>query len=511
MDPMHEPAAAIARAVNERRTSAAEIAERLIPLVAEADRELLAFRQLTPELTREHARRVDARVAAGERLPLAGVPVAVKDNMCLRGTHTTAGSKILEGFVAPYTATAVQRLLDAGALPVGKTNLDEFAMGSSGENSAFEKTRNPYDPERVPGGSSAGSAAAVGGNLATLSLGSDTGGSIREPAAFCNVVGFKPTYGRVSRYGLIAFASSLDQIGPFARTVEDAALCYDAIAGHDPLDATSVDRPVEPVYGHLGRSDLRGVRVGIVREFDLSRLEPATRACYETAYADLERLGAELVEVDLPTADYGVATYYLIAPAECSSNLARFDGVRYGLRVEGADVGEMYERTRAQGFGPEVKRRILIGTYALSSGYYDAYYLKAQKARTRFAEDFARAFERCDVIASPAASQPAFRFNAKSDPLSMYLMDYYTIPVSLAGLPSLSVPCGSVVPEDGTRPMPLGLQLATPLFEERKLLQYAHVYETATKHAKQLTPAIASRTTVPAGTTSLRAPSGNPA
>ncbi len=494
MDPVRASAGAIARAVNAREHSAAEVAEALIAHVGEADAELLAYRELTPELMRAQARRVDERIGAGERLPLAGVPVAIKDNMCLTGTHTTAGSKILESFVAPYTATAVQRLLDAGALPVGKTNLDEFAMGSSGENSAYEKTRNPYDLARVPGGSSAGSAAAVGGFEATLSLGSDTGGSIREPAAFCNVVGFKPTYGRVSRYGLIAFASSLDQIGPFARSVEDAALAYDAIAGHDPLDATSVERAVEPVSGHLGRADLRGVRVGIVREFDLGKLDAATRACFEAAYADLERLGAELVEVDLPTADYGVATYYLIAPAECSSNLARFDGVRYGLRVDGADVGEMYEKTREQGFGPEVKRRILIGTYALSSGYYDAYYLKAQKARTRFAEDFARAFERCDVIASPAASVPAFRFNAKSDPLSMYLMDYYTIPGSLAGLPSLSVPCGAVVPDDGSTPMPLGLQLATPLFEERKLLQYAHVYETATKQAQKLTP---------------RAPSGN--
>ncbi len=488
MDSVRDSAAAIARAVNGRARSASEVAETIIAHVASADARLLAFREPTPGLMRAHARRVDERIAAGEKLPLAGVPVAIKDNMCLTGTHTTAGSKILESFVAPYTATAVQRLLDAGALPVGKTNLDEFAMGSSGENSAFEKPRNPYDVERVPGGSSAGSAAAVGGFEASLALGSDTGGSIREPAAFCNVVGFKPTYGRVSRYGLIAFASSLDQIGPFARSVEDAALAYDAIAGHDALDATSVERAVEPAYGHLGRIDLRGVRVGIVREFDLGKLDAATRACYETAYADLERLGAELVDVDLPTADYGVATYYLIAPAECSSNLARFDGVRYGLRVEGADVGEMYERTRAQGFGPEVKRRVLIGTYALSSGYYDAYYLKAQKARTRFAEDFARAFERCDVIASPAASQPAFRFNAKSDPLSMYLMDYYTIPVSLAGLPSLSVPCGAVVPEDGGTPMPLGLQLATPLFEERKLLQYAHAYEQATKHAEKLTP-----------------------
>jgi aspartyl-tRNA(Asn)/glutamyl-tRNA(Gln) amidotransferase subunit A len=503
VDPFKDSAVAIARAVNARTSSAADVAEALIPHAERVDAQLGAYLQLTPDLMRERARAVDTRVKAGETLPLAGVPVAIKDNMCLAGTTTTAGSKILEKFVAPYTATAVQRLLDAGALPIGKTNLDEFAMGSSGENSALGLTRNPYDLDRVPGGSSAGSAAAVGGFEATLSLGSDTGGSIREPAAFCNVVGFKPTYGRVSRYGLIAFASSLDQIGPFARSVQDAALVYDVIAGKDPLDATSVDREVEPVSGTL-RDDLRGVRVGVVKEFGLGDLDAASRAVYETAYADLARLGAELVDVTLPTAEYGLATYYLIAPAECSSNLARFDGVRYGLRVAGADVGEMYERTRAAGFGPEVKRRILIGTYALSSGYYDAYYLKAQKARTRIAEDFARAFETCDVIVSPAASSPAFRFNAKSDPVTMYLMDYYTIPGSLAGLPSLSVPCGAALPDDGTRLMPMGLQMTTPLFTERALLGYAHAYEQSTKHAEKLTP-------VTEGSMSLRAPSGNPA
>jgi aspartyl-tRNA(Asn)/glutamyl-tRNA(Gln) amidotransferase subunit A len=483
-DVLGHTARALARSVNARERSAVDIAEAVNAAVP--DRDLRAYLTLTPELVLAHARRVDERIAAGERLPLAGVPVAIKDNMCLRGTRTTCGSKMLEHWTAPYTGTAVQRLLDAGALPVGKTNMDEFAMGSSCENSAFFPTHNPYDLGRVPGGSSGGSAAAVGGGVATISLGSDTGGSIREPAAFCNVVGFKPTYGRVSRYGLIAFASSLDQIGPFARTVEDAALTYDAIAGHDRMDATSVELPPETTADHL-RLDLRGLRVGIVREFATAGLGPAIDACYQQAYADLEKLGAELVEVDLPTAKYGLATYYLIAPAECSSNLARFDGVRYGLRVEGADVGEMYERTRAQGFGPEVKRRILIGTYALSSGYYDAYYVKAQKARTAIADDFKRAFARCDLIASPAASSPAFAFNAKSDPVAMYLMDYYTIPVSLAGLPSLSVPCGAVVPEDGSFPLPMGLQLASPLFTERLLLSAAHAYERATGHATKLT------------------------
>ena len=487
MDPVHASAREIARAVNAREISAVEIAEKMIPHVASVDEHLGAYLTVTPELMRECARNVDAKIAGGESLPLAGVPTAIKDNMALLGTRTTCASKILENWIAPYTGTAVQRLLAAGALPIGKTNMDEFAMGSSGENSALGKTKNPYDLDRVPGGSSAGSAAAVGGYVATLSTGSDTGGSIREPAAFCNVVGFKPTYGRVSRYGLIAFASSLDQIGPFARSVEDAAMMYDAMGGHDKMDATSVDMPFETTADHL-REDLRGVKVGIVKEFATSDLAPDVAAAYEKAYADLAALGAELVEVELPTAKYGLSTYYLIAPAECSSNLARFDGVRYGLRVDGADVGDMYEKTRAAGFGAEVKRRILIGTYALSSGYYDAYYVKAQKARTRIADDFRAAFAKCDVIASPAASSPAFAFNAKSDPYSMYLMDYYTIPVSLAGLPSLSVPCGSALPEGGSRPMPLGLQLASPLFSERALMGYAHAYERATQHAAKLSP-----------------------
>jgi len=318
-------------------------------------------------------------------------------------------------------------------------------------------------------------------------LGSDTGGSIREPGAFCNLVGFKPTYGRVSRYGLIAFASSLDQIGPLTRTVEDAALAYDAMAGYDQMDATSIDRPVEKAASSL-RDDLRGLRIGIVREFATEALGAEIHSRYRDAYRDLERLGAELVEVSLPTADYGVATYYLIAPAECSSNLARFDGVRYGLRVEGHDVREMYDKTRAAGFGAEVKRRILIGTYALTSGYYDAYYLRAQKVRTLIARDFERAFARCDLIACPAASCPAFEFNAKSDPYSMYLMDYYTIPMALAGLPALSVPCGWVLPEGGSVPMPIGLQLCAPLFTEKLLLGAAHAYEQATQHASAHRP-----------------------
>jgi aspartyl-tRNA(Asn)/glutamyl-tRNA(Gln) amidotransferase subunit A len=474
--------AELANEVRSRRVSAAEIAEETLTHVERVDGALGSYLTVLADVARSYAARVDERIRNGEQLPLAGVPIAVKDNMCVEGTRTTCGSKILERWIAPYTATAVARLFDAGAIPIGKTNCDEFAMGSSCENSALGVTRNPYDPARVPGGSSGGSAAAVAAYEAAIGLGSDTGGSIREPAAFCNLVGFKPTYGRVSRYGLIAFASSLDQIGPLTRTVEDAALAYDVMAGYDPMDATSINRPVERTADSL-RADLRGLRVGIVREFDTKAIGGDLDVLYRDAYRDLERLGAELVEVSLPTAEYGVATYYLIAPAECSSNLARFDGVRYGLRVEGDDVRAMYDKTRAAGFGAEVKRRILIGTYALSSGYYDAYYVRAQKARTLIARDFDRAFAGCDLIACPAASCTAFEFAAKSDPYSMYLMDYYTIPMSLAGLPALSVPCGWSTPEGGSVPMPVGLQLCAPLFGEKLLLGAAHAYELATKHA----------------------------
>ncbi len=478
-------AAQIARDVNGKRVSAREITAAVLQRVDETDDRLGCYLSRLNELALDCAQRADRRIAAGETLPLAGVPIAIKDNMCLRGTRTTAGSKILENWIAPYTATAVQLILDAGGIPIGKANLDEFAMGSSCENSALGVTRNPYDLSRVPGGSSGGPAAAVASFQAAIGLGSDTGGSIREPGAFCNVVGFKPTYGRVSRYGLIAFASSLDQIGPLTRTVEDAALAYDVMAGHDPSDSTSINRAVEPAANAL-REDLKGLRIGVVKEFATAKLGPEIDALYKRAYRELADLGADVVDISLPTADYGLATYYLIAPAECSSNLARFDGVRYGLRVEGDDVGQMYERTRAAGFGPEVKRRILIGTYALSSGYYDAYYVKAQKARTMFAQDFRRAFEHCDLIAAPAASSPAFEFNAKSDPYSMYMMDYYTIPMSLAGLPALSVPCGYA----GTPQLPMGLQLAAPLFEEAKLLGAAHAYERATEYASKAALAV---------------------
>lgn len=483
----------VARDVNARRLSAREVTDAALAQADAVDGQVGAYLRVEYDLARAAAARVDARIASGERLALAGVPLAVKDNMCVIGTRTTCASRILEHWTAPYTATAVQRMLDAGCIPIGKTNLDEFAMGSSCENSALGVTRNPYDLSRVPGGSSGGSAAAVAAREAAIGMGSDTGGSIREPSAFCNLVGFKPTYGRVSRYGLIAFASSLDQIGPLTRTVRDAAMAYDVMSGHDPLDSTSLPRAVEPASRAL-LADLRGLRVGIVREFDLQALAPAMRTIYERAYAELESLGAALVDVSLPTVDYGVATYYLIAPAECSANLARFDGVRYGLRVDAADVGTMYEQTRAQGFGPEVKRRVLIGTYALSSGYYDAYYVRAQKARTLAAKDFAVAFGACDIIASPATSCPPFTLGAKSDPYSMYLMDYYTIPMSLAGVPALSVPCGWV--REAQADLPLGLQLAAPHFAEPLLLGAAHAYEQATGYSARVSPAAAGSATV---------------
>jgi aspartyl-tRNA(Asn)/glutamyl-tRNA(Gln) amidotransferase subunit A len=481
-------AADTAAAVNTGETSAVEVTRATLAQVRAVDPEVGAYLTVLDDLALERAAEVDRRVAAGEMLPLAGVPLAVKDNMCLRGTRTTCGSRILEHWVSPYTSTAVARAIDAGAIPIGKANCDEFAMGSSCENSALGVTRNPYDLQRVAGGSSGGSSAAVAAREAAIGLGSDTGGSIREPAAFCNLVGFKPTYGRVSRYGLIAFASSLDQIGPLTRTVRDAALTYDVIAGYDPMDATSLDRAVEPAATAL-RDDLKGLKIGLVREFDTAALGSLSQGLYQKAYDDLAKLGAEIVDVSLPTADYGLATYYLIAPAECSSNLARFDGVRYGLRVPGEDVRAMYDNTRAAGFGPEVKRRILIGTYALSSGYYDAYYVRAQKARTLIARDFDKAFAECDLIACPAASCAAFPFNAKSDPYSMYLMDYYTIPMSLAGLPALSVPCGWTTADSET-PLPLGLQLCAPLFAESLLLGAAHAYEQATGHARAYRPAV---------------------
>ena len=475
----------IRAAVVKRELSAVEATRTALDSIAATESTVRAYLTLTPERALERAAAIDARVARGEDPGLlAGVPVAVKDLFCTKGVRTTCGSRILETFVPPYSATVVEKLEAAGAIIIGKTNMDEFAMGSSCENSAFHPTRNPWDPSRVPGGSSGGSAATVGARNVPLAVGTDTGGSIREPASFCNVVGVKPTYGRVSRYGIIAFASSLDQAGPLTADVRDSADVLEAIAGYDPCDSTSVDVAV-PHYAAMLRTDLRGVRVGIVEEFEESiKGDPKMAALYKTAYAKLTELGATLVPVRLPHAKYGLATYYLIAPAECSSNLARYDGARYGLRVDANDVFTMYEQTRAAGFGPEVKRRIILGTYALSSGYYDAYYVRAQKVRTLMKKDFDDAFAACDVLACPAVSCTPFELGAKTqDPVAMYLMDYFTIPMSLAGVPAMSVPAGYV--DD----LPVGLQIVAPVFEEARMLGVAHAYEQATKFAWQREPA----------------------
>ncbi|MDI7249160.1 MAG: Asp-tRNA(Asn)/Glu-tRNA(Gln) amidotransferase subunit GatA [Bacillota bacterium] len=413
---------------------------------------------------------------AGDRL-LLGIPYACKDNICTRGVPTTCASRILEGYVPPYSATVVEGLEAAGAVLLGKTNMDEFAMGSSGENSAFFPTRNPRDTTRVPGGSSSGSAAAVAAGLVPFALGSDTGGSVRQPASFCGVVGLKPTYGRVSRYGLVAFASSLDQIGPLTATVEDCALVMEVLAGHDPRDATSADVPV-PAYREVLGREVRGMKLGVPREYMGEGIEPGVREAVEAALRVFEDLGCVVEECSLPHTEYALAVYYLVAPAEASSNLARYDGVRYGLRVEEGDITGMYSHTRRQGFGAEVRRRIMLGTYALSAGYYDAYYLKAQKVRTLVKRDFEQAFSRYDLLVAPTSPTVAFRLGERTeDPLSMYMADVCTIPVNLAGIPAISIPCGE---EAG---LPVGLQIMGPPFAESTILQAAYAFERATAGA----------------------------
>jgi aspartyl-tRNA(Asn)/glutamyl-tRNA(Gln) amidotransferase subunit A len=417
--------------------------------------------------------------ASGGEGPLAGIPVAVKDLFCTEGLPTTAGSRILEGHRPLYTATAVRRLAEAGAGVLGKTNMDEFAMGSSNENSAFGAVLNPWDRARVPGGSSGGSAAAVGGGLAPCAIGTDTGGSIRQPAALCGVVGLKPTYGAVSRYGMIAFASSLDQCGPLTRDVADAALLLGVLEGRDPCDSTSVG--IEGGVGELRREDLKGLRFAVPAELADDAVESGVREVFEATLKRIEELGGELAEVPLPHAEHGISAYYVIAPAEASANLARYDGVRYGMRSEGAsDLIEMYETTRAEGFGDEVKRRIMLGTYALSSGYYEAYYGQAQKVRTKIAEDYAAAFERVDFVVTPTSPSVAFQLGEKTDdPLAMYMNDFFTVPISLAGIPAISIPDGLAEPGGGGPPLPVGFQIAAPAFAEQKLLDAAHALEQA--------------------------------
>ncbi len=436
-----------------------------------------AFLHLDPEAVLCEADAADARRRAGQpRSPYDGVPLVVKDNLAVTGQPCTCGSKILKGYTAPYDATAIRRLRDAGFIFCGRANMDEFAMGSSTENSGFGPSRNPWDLERVPGGSSGGSAAAVAARMAVAALGSDTGGSIRQPASFCGVVGLKPTYGLVSRYGLVAYASSLDQIGPLSRTVEDAAVLLDLIAGHDPMDSTSIPEAAGGHAAALANADVRGLRIGLPKEyFAGAGLAPEVRKAVEDAAGLFQSLGAELVEVTIPNLKYAVATYYIIATAEASANLARFDGIRYGFRDTGSDdLLETYRRSRALGFGDEVKRRIILGTYVLSSGYYDAYYLRAQKVRTLIRDDFTRAFRDCDLILSPAAPTPAFRRGEITDPLAMYLADIYTISVNLAGICGLVVPCGF-----SAGGLPIGLQLMGPALGEKRLLQAGHVFEQA--------------------------------
>ncbi|NES98622.1 MAG: Asp-tRNA(Asn)/Glu-tRNA(Gln) amidotransferase subunit GatA [Desertifilum sp. SIO1I2] len=464
-----------------KERSAVEIAQETLDRISTLEPKLHSFLCVTADRALEQAKAVDAKIAAGEEIGLlAGIPIAVKDNMCTQGIPTTCASRILQDFVPPYESTVTQKLFDAGAVMVGKANLDEFAMGSSTETSAYQITANPWDLERVPGGSSGGSAAAVAAQESVVALGSDTGGSIRLPASFCGVVGMKPTYGLVSRYGLVAYASSLDQIGPFGRTVEDAAILLGAIAGYDPKDSTSLNVPI-PDYAKALRPDLKPksrIRIGVIKETFGEGLDPIVEEAVKNALQHLQDLGAEIQVISCPRFRYGLPAYYVIAPSEASANLARYDGVKYGFRVpEGENLLSMYQRTRAQGFGPEVKRRIMIGTYALSAGYYDAYYLKAQKVRTLIKEDFEKAFAQVDLLVSPTAPITAFKAGEKTeDPLSMYLTDLMTIPVNLAGLPGISIPCG--FDEQG---LPIGLQLVGNVLREELLFQVAYAYEQTTE------------------------------
>ena len=461
-------------AIQERKTTSMAMVESFYEKIQREDGEIGAYLTLTRERAIEQADHIDRMAAEGKPLPpMGGVPVAIKDVMCTRGVRTTAGSKILGNFIPPYDCTAVARLEAAGAVVLGKLNCDEFAMGSSNENSAFHPVHNPRDKTRVPGGSSGGSAAAVAAEVAVAALGSDTGGSIRQPAAFCGVVGLMPTYGRVSRYGLIAFASSLDHIGPLARTVKDAAIVLRTIAGRDPMDSTSADVAVPDYVAELDRP-VRGVRIGVAKEYFGEGLDPEVRKAVEDGIQTLAKLGCEVVPVSLPHSKYAIPTYYLVATAEASSNLARFDGVRYGYRAKNArTLSEMYRRSRDEGFGAEVKRRIMLGTYALSAGYYDAYYLKAQKVRTLLTRDFQEAFNKVDAIVTPTTPTAAFKLGEKvDDPLAMYLADIYTVTADLAGIPGISIPCGRT-----RQNLPIGLQILGKHFDEATILRVAHGYE----------------------------------
>ncbi|MHB8572758.1 MAG: Asp-tRNA(Asn)/Glu-tRNA(Gln) amidotransferase subunit GatA [Candidatus Dormibacteria bacterium] len=461
----------------ERKVSSVELTRESLARIEKVDSRVRAFLKVTPERALNQAEEADRRIARGEATPVTGIPMALKDVLCTAGTETTAGSRILAGFVPPYDATVVARLDAQGAVFVGKTNCDEFAMGSSTENSGYFATANPWDLERVPGGSSGGSAAAVAAGEVVWALGSDTGGSIRQPAALCGVVGMKPTYGRVSRYGLIAFASSLDQVGPFTRDVRDCALAMNAISGHDPLDSTSADRPADDQGSSLDEG-VEGMVLGVPREYFGEGLEPGVEESVRRAIAELESMGARIEEVSLPHTEYGLASYYIIAPAEVSSNLARMDGIRFGHSDRDArSLTDTYQRTRQHGFGSEPKRRIMLGAYALSAGYYDAYYLKAQKVRTLIKRDFDQAFERVQAIVCPTSPTVAFAAGSRTgDPLAMYLSDALTIPANLAGICGVSIPC------DPAQDLPVGFQVIGPAFGEAAVLRVAHAYEQRHGH-----------------------------
>jgi aspartyl-tRNA(Asn)/glutamyl-tRNA(Gln) amidotransferase subunit A len=476
MDLNHLTIDAARSAIQERSTTSVALVESFYSRIQKEDSQIGAYLTLCKERAVEQAERMDRMAAEGKSLPpLGGIPIAIKDVMCTRGVRTTAGSKILENFVPPFTSTAVSRMENAGAVILGKLNCDEFAMGSSTENSAFHPVRNPRDTSRVPGGSSGGSAAAVAADMAVVTLGSDTGGSIRQPASFCGVVGLMPTYGRVSRYGLIAFASSLDHIGPLAKSVKDAATVLRAIAGRDPMDSTSADVPVPDYVAELDKP-LPGLKIGVAKEYFGDGLDSEVRKAVEDAIQTLAKLGCEVIPISLPHSEYAIPAYYIVATAEASSNLARFDGVRYGYRTKNArTLSEMYRRSRDDGFGAEVKRRIMLGTYALSAGYYDAYYLKAQKVRTLITRDFDEAFKTVDAIVTPTSPTPAFKLGEKAnDPLAMYLADIYTVTADLAGIPGISIPCGET-----REKLPIGLQILGRHFDEATILRLAHAYEKA--------------------------------
>ncbi len=462
-------------------TTSVEVTERVFQNIERRDPQVRAYLLVLRDEALKKAEEADKELKAGKQVnPLTGIPLALKDNLCMLGTETTCASRILKGFVSPYDATVVERLKKVGPVFAGKTNLDEFAMGSSTEHSAFGPTHNPWDLSRTPGGSSGGSAAAVAAGEAILALGSDTGGSIRQPAAFCGIVGLKPTYGRVSRYGLVAFASSLDQIGPLTRDVRDAALLMNVIAGHDPRDSTSAELPC-PDFTESLVNDVRGLRIGVPREYFIEGMDPEVAATVKHAISLLEELGATSFEISLPYSEYGLSAYYIVAPAEASSNLARYDGVKYGYRTAHSEnLIDMYNRTKSEGFGPEVKRRIMLGTFALSSGYYDAYYLQAQKVRTLIKNDFEEAFKKCDVVLTPPTPTPPFKIGEKvDDPLQMYLSDVFTLPINLTGLPAIVLPCG--FSSDG---LPIGLQIIGKPFDEQTLFRTAYAFEQNTEYHK---------------------------